>query len=52
MLWMHCAESAYAYLILLGVLLIVCVLFIPDGLASIRWRKLFGRMSSRSKEAA
>jgi branched-chain amino acid transport system permease protein len=42
----------YAYLILLGVLLIVCVLFIPDGLASIQWRKLFGRMSGRSKEAA
>lgn len=38
----------YAYLILLGVLLIVCVLFIPNGIASIRWRRLIaGR-----KEAA
>jgi branched-chain amino acid transport system permease protein len=33
----------YAYLIILGVLLIVCVLFIPDGIASIKWRALFGK---------
>ncbi|MET0964632.1 MAG: branched-chain amino acid ABC transporter permease [Noviherbaspirillum sp.] len=38
----------HVYLILLGVLLIVCVLFIPGGIASIRWRALL----SRSKEAA
>ncbi|RJF91939.1 branched-chain amino acid ABC transporter permease [Noviherbaspirillum saxi] len=31
----------YAYLILLGVLLIVCVLFIPNGIASIKWRTVF-----------
>jgi branched-chain amino acid transport system permease protein len=29
----------HAYLIILGVLLIVCVLFIPGGIASIRWRR-------------
>ena len=29
----------HAYLIILGVLLIVCVLFLPGGIASIRWRK-------------
>lgn len=29
----------HAYLIILGVLLIVCVLFIPGGLASIPWRR-------------
>jgi branched-chain amino acid transport system permease protein len=33
----------HAYLIILGVLLIVCVLFIPGGLASIPWRRRFGR---------
>lgn len=33
----------YAYLILLGVLLIVCVLFIPGGIASIKWSNLFGK---------
>ncbi|RJF96510.1 branched-chain amino acid ABC transporter permease [Noviherbaspirillum cavernae] len=37
-----------AYLILLGVLLIVCVLFIPGGIASIQWRNLLGKR----KEAA
>jgi branched-chain amino acid transport system permease protein len=30
----------YAYLVLLGVLLIVCVLFLPDGIASIKPGKL------------
>ena len=29
----------HAYLIILGVLLIVCVLFIPGGIASIRWKR-------------
>lgn len=38
----------YAYLILLGVLLILCVLFLPGGIASIRWSRLFGKR----KEAA
>ncbi len=33
----------HVYLILLGVLLIVCVLFIPGGIASIRWRALLAR---------
>ena len=35
----------HAYLIILGVLLIVCVLFIPGGIASIQWRRLFARKS-------
>jgi branched-chain amino acid transport system permease protein len=38
----------YVYLILLGILLILCVLFLPGGIASIRWRNLFGKC----KEAA
>jgi branched-chain amino acid transport system permease protein len=38
----------YAYLVLLGVLLIVCVLFLPDGIASIKLGRLFGK----GKEAA
>lgn len=46
----------HAYLIILGVLLIVCVLFIPGGIASIRWKKLFGRnhggLVAGHKEAA
>ncbi|WP_151446225.1 branched-chain amino acid ABC transporter permease [Lacisediminimonas profundi] len=33
----------HAYLIMLGVLLIVCVLYLPDGIASIRWRALLRR---------
>lgn len=33
----------YAYLILLGVLLILCVLFLPGGIASIKWTRLFGK---------
>lgn len=37
----------YAYLILLGVLLILCVLFLPGGIASINWTRLIGK----SKEA-
>jgi branched-chain amino acid transport system permease protein len=46
----------HAYLIILGVLLIVCVLFIPGGIASIQWKRLFGRnhggMVAGQKEAA
>ena len=46
----------HAYLIILGVLLIVCVLFIPGGIASIRWRKRpadqDAALASASKEAA
>ncbi|MEC4717638.1 branched-chain amino acid ABC transporter permease [Noviherbaspirillum sp. CPCC 100848] len=46
----------HAYLIILGVLLIVCVLFIPGGLASIRWKKIFNRnhggLVAGHKEAA
>ncbi|WP_225984618.1 branched-chain amino acid ABC transporter permease [Noviherbaspirillum aerium] len=46
----------HAYLIILGVLLIVCVLFIPGGIASIQWKKLFGRQGgglvAGQKEAA
>lgn len=46
----------HAYLIILGVLLIVCVLFIPGGIASIRWKKLFSRsdggLVAGHKEAA
>lgn len=30
----------HTYLVLLGLMLIVCVLFIPGGIASIRWRSL------------
>ena len=37
----------YVYLILLGTLLILCVLFMPRGIASIRWTRLLNR-----KEAA
>jgi branched-chain amino acid transport system permease protein len=29
-----------AYLLALGLLLIVCVLYLPDGLASLRWRRV------------
>jgi branched-chain amino acid transport system permease protein len=42
----------YAYLIILGVLLIVCVLFIPDGIASIKWGALFGRRVEAEKAGA
>lgn len=34
---------ANAYLILLGTLLILSVLFMPQGIASVQWRKLLGR---------
>jgi branched-chain amino acid transport system permease protein len=33
----------YIYLILLGTLLILCVLFLPRGIASIEWTKLLGK---------
>ena len=46
----------HAYLIILGVLLIVCVLFIPGGIASIPWRrrpgKPAGALVAEPKEAA
>jgi branched-chain amino acid transport system permease protein len=38
----------YIYLILLGLLLILCVLFLPRGIAGIEWRGLLGKR----KEAA
>ena len=38
----------HAYLILLGLLLILCVLYIPGGIASIRWSHILGR-SLRTK---
>jgi branched-chain amino acid transport system permease protein len=37
----------YAYLVLLGVLLIVCVLYLPDGIASIKPGRLFGKRKER-----
>jgi branched-chain amino acid transport system permease protein len=42
----------YAYLIILGVLLIACVLFIPGGIASIRWSALFTRRTAQQKASA
>ncbi|WP_235548593.1 branched-chain amino acid ABC transporter permease [Noviherbaspirillum sp. Root189] len=46
----------HAYLVILGVLLIVCVLFIPGGIASIKWKNLFrrsdGGLVAGHKEAA
>ena len=36
----------YLYLILLGVLLIVSVLYLPDGIAGYDWRRLLRRKSA------
>ena len=37
----------YLYLIILGVLLIVSVLYLPDGIAGYDWKKLWGKITRR-----
>jgi branched-chain amino acid transport system permease protein len=39
----------YLYLIILGVLLIVSVLYLPDGIAGYNWKKLWQRRASEEK---
>lgn len=41
----------YLYLIILGVLLIVSVLYLPDGIAGYDWKRRWRRMAGRGKTA-
>jgi branched-chain amino acid transport system permease protein len=41
----------YLYMIILGVLLIVSVLYLPDGIAGYDWRGLWRRLRGRNKPA-